>query len=153
MDVNGNGYLSLAEVDKGMRDVVCLPELFDVKPVLIRAFNKAKTMSKSTNEYGDDYVTKSEYRWLLYYLRQYFELWVAFDEIDTDDDRRVGFTEFTAAIPKLEEWGIDMSDPEGSWAACDENGGGMVLFEEFCDWAIQRHLDLQEDDDDDEAEI
>ena len=38
MDVNGNGYLSLAEVDKGMRDVVQLPELFNLKPVLMRAF-------------------------------------------------------------------------------------------------------------------
>merc|ERR1740115_317603 len=62
-DVNGNGYLSLAEVDKGMRDAVELPELFDIKPVLIRAFTKAKTMSKAKNEYGDDYVTKSEFRY------------------------------------------------------------------------------------------
>jgi hypothetical protein len=36
--MNGNGYLSLAEVDKGMRDVVQLPILFQLKPVLMRAF-------------------------------------------------------------------------------------------------------------------
>ena len=41
-DVNGNGYLSLAEVDKGMRDVVQLPTLFGLKPVLMRAFQAAK---------------------------------------------------------------------------------------------------------------
>ncbi len=28
IDVNGNGYLSLAEIDKGIRDVLDLPELF-----------------------------------------------------------------------------------------------------------------------------
>jgi len=38
IDVNGNGYLSLAEVDKGMRDVIKLPILFQLKPVLMRAF-------------------------------------------------------------------------------------------------------------------
>lgn len=38
MDMNGNGYLSLAEVDKGMRDVIRLPTLFELKPVLMRAF-------------------------------------------------------------------------------------------------------------------
>jgi len=38
MDLNGNGILSLAEVDKGMRDVIKLPILFDLKPVLMRAF-------------------------------------------------------------------------------------------------------------------
>lgn len=31
MDMNGNGYLSLAEIDKGIRDVLELPELFDMK--------------------------------------------------------------------------------------------------------------------------
>ena len=25
IDMNGNGYLSLAEVDKGLTDVVCIP--------------------------------------------------------------------------------------------------------------------------------
>ena len=38
MDVNGNGYLSLAEVDKGLRDVLALDEVFDCKPAIMRAF-------------------------------------------------------------------------------------------------------------------
>lgn len=38
MDFNGNGYLSLAEIDKGMRDCVVLPEIFDTKPVMMRAY-------------------------------------------------------------------------------------------------------------------
>jgi len=41
-DVNGNGYISLAEIDKGMRDVVVLPNLFAAKPVLMRAYMAAK---------------------------------------------------------------------------------------------------------------
>ena len=69
IDMNGNGYLSLAEVDKAMRDVICLPEIFDLKPVLMRAFQAAKHKVKTKSEHGEDYVEKREYRWLLYYIR------------------------------------------------------------------------------------
>ena len=69
-DVNGNGIISLAEVDKGMRDVVRLPTLFSLKPVLMRAFNAAKNKVKSKHAYGDDYVSKAEFRFLLKFLRQ-----------------------------------------------------------------------------------
>ena len=72
-----------------MRDVVQLPTLFDLKPVLMRAFQSARTKLKSNNDYGDDYVSRAEFRYLLKYLRQYYEYWVAFDIIDTDDDRRI----------------------------------------------------------------
>ncbi len=41
-DPNGNGVLSLAECDKGIRDVLAIPQLFDMKPVIIRAFTAAK---------------------------------------------------------------------------------------------------------------
>ena len=37
-DPNGNGYLSLAEVDKGIRDILQIDALFDAKKVIMRAF-------------------------------------------------------------------------------------------------------------------
>ena len=33
----------------------------------------------------------------------------------------------------------------------DRDGGGMILFSEFCDWAILAGLDLEDDDDFDEG--
>ena len=141
-DVNGNGYVSLAEVDKGMRDAVNLPELFKLKPVLLRAFNAAKTKLKSKTTHGDDYVTKGEFKYVLLYLRQYYEYWVAFDTIDTNDDRRVTLQEFKQAKGVLQKWGIDMSNPEKMFKEADRDGGGMILFSEFCDWAIKKNLDL-----------
>ena len=33
-DPNHNGYLSLAELDKGIRDILSCDMLFDVKPVI-----------------------------------------------------------------------------------------------------------------------
>ena len=146
MDMNNNGYMSLAEIDKGMRDVIQLPILFDLKPVLMRAFMAAKTKKAATSQYGDDYITKGEYRYLLKFLRQFYEYWLAFECINLDDDRRLSHDEFMDAVPHLEKWGIDMSDPEAQWQQCDTNGEGMVLFIEFCDWANRRSLDLEDDD-------
>lgn len=100
-DVNNNGYLSLAEVDKAMRDILQLPALFNLKPVLMRAFQAAKKKLPAKNPHGDDYVSKAQFRYVLMYLRQYYEYWVAFDEIDKNDDRRISFEEFSKAIPTL----------------------------------------------------
>jgi hypothetical protein len=46
VDINGNGIASLAEVDKAMNDFIRVPSLFALKPVLMRAFNSAKTKGK-----------------------------------------------------------------------------------------------------------
>ena len=69
IDINGNNYLSLAELDKGMRDVIRLPILFDSKPVLMRAFQSARIVLKGKSATDDDFVTPGEYRLLLKYLR------------------------------------------------------------------------------------
>ena len=55
-DPNGNGYLSLAEIDKGIRDVLACDELFNCKPAIMRAYMAAKDHSKSRKRYADDYV-------------------------------------------------------------------------------------------------
>lgn len=152
MDCNGNGLLSLAEVDKGMRDVIKLPMLFDAKPVMMRAFQAAKNKVKSESKHGADFIEKSEYRIFLKYLRQYFEYWVAFSRLDVDHDQRVSQFEFTRAKGDLERWGIDMRDPEAMFKECDKDGKGMILFVEFVEWAIKKNLDLEDDDDDDNSE-
>jgi Ca2+-binding EF-hand superfamily protein len=152
-DPNGNGYLSLAEVDKGLRDVLQLDELFYCKPAIMRAFQAAKgANTNSKAALGDDYVTRSEFRLLLVYLRRYFELWVMFDDIDTDDDRRVSYDEFVQGLSKIETWGVKCYYPDQTFKAIDIDGHGMILFNEFADWGIKKQLDL-EDDDDDEDEV
>lgn len=112
---------------------------------MIRAYNAAKNKSQSRKS-RDDYVERSEYRWLLQYLRQYYEYWVAFDQIDLDSDRRITYKEFDFAMPILERWGIDVSNPQACWRDCDKNGGGVVLFDEFCDWAIKQNMSLPEEE-------
>lgn len=146
IDVNSNGYLSLAEIDKGLRDVIQIPTLFDLKPVIIRSFNAAKKALKAKSSHGDDYVSKAEFKYLLRSLRQHYEYWVAFDKIDITKDRRVSLKEFQAIVPVLNRWGIKISDPALGFKEIDTNHGGFILFDEFCAWAIKKNLDIDEDD-------
>jgi hypothetical protein len=37
-DPNSNGYISLAEVDKGIRDILAIDSIFNAKPAIMRAF-------------------------------------------------------------------------------------------------------------------
>ena len=105
-----------------------LPRLFEAKPVMMRAFQAAKSQLESTNKHGDDYVSKAEFKFLLQYLRQYYEYWVAFNRIDSDSDRRVSKEEFTKAVPTIKKWGIKITDPSKTFAEIDTDKGGMILF-------------------------
>ena len=63
-------YISLAETDKGLRDILKLEEIFDCKPAIMRAFQAAKDAHKNSKaRLGADFVTKPEFRILLEYLR------------------------------------------------------------------------------------
>ena len=77
---------------------------------MMRAFNAAKDCVKSNSIHGANYVEKAEFRYLLKYLRQYFEYWIAFDRIDTDKDQRISFNEFKQAKEIMWNWGINISD-------------------------------------------
>ncbi|KAL3686935.1 hypothetical protein R1sor_013244 [Riccia sorocarpa] len=147
-DPNGNGYLSLSEVDKGIRDVLGLEELFEAKPAIIRAFNAAKSAGKSKSKLGDDFVERSEFRLILLYLRQYFELFEMFETVDTSNDRKISREEFDSGLDKLKNWGLTVSDPEASFNQIDTNQGGSILFAEFADWALKSKIDFEDLDED-----
>ena len=146
---NGNGILSLAEVDKAIRDVLKIDELFDAKPAIMSAFQIAKNCTKSKRgEAGDDYIEWKEFRFFLLSLRQYFEYYEAFNRVDQSADGRISLVEFKDAQAKIEVW-VGKIDPEAEFKKIDTNGGGYILFDEFCKWAISKSLDLEDDIDED----
>jgi len=147
-DPNGNGILSLAEVDKAVRDVLQLDAVFDAKPAIMRAFQSAKDCikSKRTDCSGDDFIEFKEFRYFLSSLRQYFEYYVAFVRCDSNSDHKISKEEFVNAQDKIEAW-VGKIDADASFAEIDTNGGGSILFDEFCKWAIKKNLDLEDDDD------
>ena len=153
IDMNKNGYVSLAEFDRGVRDVLNLPQIFSLKKVLMRAYQASKAKIKGKAKYSKDYVEWLEFRILLVYLRQYFEYYVMFCRIDTSDDFKVNLQEFKKALPTLEKWGIKMKNPEAEFKKIDRNNSGSIMFDEFSEFAIKKNLDLEDDDDFDDCEL
>ena len=150
MDMNGNGFLSLAEFDRGVRDVLNLPEIFKQKKVLIRAFNLAKNKIQGKAKQTGDYVEWLEFRYILIYLRQYLEYYAMFCRLDTSDDFKINLDEFKKGLEKMKTWGINITDPEKEFNSIDQNKSGSIMFEEFAEYAIKKNLDLEDDDDFDE---
>jgi Ca2+-binding EF-hand superfamily protein len=146
-DPNSNGYVSLAEVDRGLRDVLHSDELFHCKPAVIRAFNFAKAKSTGKDKHGPDFLEFREFRLFLQTLRQYFEYYQAFDRIDTGDDNRISKEEFCSKSVKaaIEKWVGPVGDLAAEFDKIDANGGGQILFNEFVDWALEKNLDLEDD--------
>lgn len=54
--------------------------------------------------------------------------------------------EFAQGTSKLKEWGVAVADPAAEFATLDTDNGGKILFAEFADWGIKKHLDLADDD-------
>ena len=153
MDANKNGYLSLAEFDGALRDVLKIPQIFPHKKVIARAYKDAKNKIKGKAKHSDDYVEWLEFRYLLIYLRQYFEYYVMFCRADLSSDFKIKLDEFKKALPKLEKWGVKINDPAAEFKKLDTNGSGSIMFDEFCEFAIQKNLDLEDDDDFDASEL
>eukprot|EP00747_Dinoflagellata_sp_TGD_P213069 gnl/TRDRNA2_/TRDRNA2_86078_c2_seq1.p1 gnl/TRDRNA2_/TRDRNA2_86078_c2~~gnl/TRDRNA2_/TRDRNA2_86078_c2_seq1.p1 ORF type:complete len:493 (-),score=101.48 gnl/TRDRNA2_/TRDRNA2_86078_c2_seq1:163-1641(-) len=125
MDFNGNNIVSLAEIDKL---VVEKYPLLNHKPALMRAY-KATINAPSAD--GDDWVDKKEFKMLLGNLFYFNKIFWVFDSVDQDKDRRLTYQEFKQAMfacgAKVSE-----SEARSDFQKVDKNGGGIILFDEFC---------------------
>jgi Ca2+-binding EF-hand superfamily protein len=133
MDYNGNGVLSLAEIDKAVIEL--WPQL-DNKKVLMRAY-------KAADVNGDGFIGRREFRLLLQYMLYFHRLWDRFDAIDTDHDHRLTLSEFTNGCSSL---GIPVSEDEAAsaFAQMDRDNGGVVRFIEFCVWCARYVVNEQQ---------
>merc|ERR1712166_1474279 len=127
MDFNDNQIVSLAEIDKLM--VQSYP-LLNHKPALMRAYKQ--TCLREGGD-GDAWVEPNEFPQLLVNLFYFNKLFQCFEQVDTDDDRRLDEKEFIEGLDRL---GMNLSDDEAkaSFDDMDSNDGGIVLFDEFCIW-------------------
>lgn len=46
-------------------------------------------------------------------------------------------------MPIIESWGVQISNPEAEFKNADKDGFGKILFNEFCDWAIRKEMQLE----------
>ena len=131
LDVNGNGKVSLAEIDKLM--VYSYPKLNN-KKALMRAYKQTCLMDGGD---GDAWVEPHELPQLLVNLFYFNKLYAAFIDIDRDFDRRLDKNEFYLGAKKL---GLKLSRKQAAaeFAEMDANSGGVVLFDEFCVWYTKK---------------
>ena len=71
-----------------------------------------------------------EFEKLIEYLYYYDRLIKIFEEIDTDDDHRVTFSEFKQGIDLLGEDHADDATLKKQFNSIDKNRGGYILFDE-----------------------
>ncbi|EDQ87244.1 uncharacterized protein MONBRDRAFT_38031 [Monosiga brevicollis MX1] len=138
-DFNGNGGCSLAEIDK----LVTERGLEVAKPALLRAYKKTTLVDGVNN---DAWVERREFRALLRNILLFGKLWDAFDDLDADDDRRIDQDEFTRGLQKL-GCPVNQEEAAAAFADADQNGGGKILFKEFCDYVASTIGVRLEDDD------
>jgi Ca2+-binding EF-hand superfamily protein len=121
-DVNNNNMTSLAELDKMV--VESYPK-FDNKPALMRAYH-------ACDRNGNGFITKAEFKNFFGYLDYFCKLWAKFSLMDDDGDRRISFEEMKRHSQEI--FGRKLSDDAAAvmFNSMDRNGGGKVLFYEFC---------------------
>eukprot|EP01047_Picozoa_sp_COSAG01_P061943 COSAG01_NODE_7801_length_3051_cov_2.077210_2_plen_554_part_00 len=129
MDYNGNGALSLAEIDKA---IVTSYTEYNHKAALQRAYRAADTSE-------DGLIERKEFRKLLHYLVYFNNMWEKFEAIDADGDKRLSLEEFTDGIASLGIADVSELDVQAEFESVSE-AGGHVLFGEFCTWSARRHV-------------
>jgi hypothetical protein len=151
----GKSHLSKSEVTAAKDEGIRLYKLF--YPVYIRAFLDAADIGKNKRVGGtktattDDYVQRSEFRFLNVYLSIYALMYDAFAKVDggsagrsKDDDRRISESELKAAAggfkghPLLGVKMLGMPDSYGNigtiFKLMDADSKGMVLLKEWCEY-------------------
>jgi len=126
LDFNGNNVVSLAEIDKFV--VESYPVL-NHKPALMRAYKKT---IQEMNE-ADEFCHKKDFKCLLGNLFYFNKLFWLFDGVDEDKDRRMTVQEFKMCLVNA---GMQVSEARAQsyFKEIDKNGGGVILFDEFCSW-------------------
>jgi hypothetical protein len=54
-----------------------------------------------------------------------------------DDDRRIDLAEFQAGLSYV-GMSLSAAEAEAEFKSIDKNGGGIVLFDEFCLWYAEK---------------
>jgi len=130
-DYNGNGILSLAEIDKAVIELY--PHLAKDKPAIMRAYKAADTSQ-------DGFIDFKEFGRLIDLLHYYNELFKIFKKLDIDNDRRIDFEEFKKGHELIGITVRSKKELKEKFNEIDENLGGHILFDEFCTYAARVKL-------------
>ncbi|CAG8518141.1 5625_t:CDS:2, partial [Ambispora gerdemannii] len=120
-DYNGNGILSLAEIDKAVIELY--PKLAKDKPAIMRAYKAADTSK-------DGFIDFQEFGRLVDLLFYYNQLFKLFSQLDIDKDRRISFEEFKKGHELMGIHARTKKALKEAFDSIDTNLGGYILFDE-----------------------
>ena len=139
-DRNKSGYLNSAEVERGIRLVMKLPDVFPLERMLKKAFKATKSKIVAMTKYGDDRVSKAEFHYLVQYIKNFYIYWAIFNNLDDDHDKKLSLPEFNQAKHIFEANKIPIPDVKELFNSIDKRQGGFIEFYDFCDWVLtNRH--------------
>jgi len=152
-DPNGILFLSISEIDKGVREILSFSERFLKKDIIKKAFISAKKSGAKRNNSSEELIEKNEFRSFLVFLRQYSEYYEIFELMNSTEDRKITYEEFKTALPIMKNWGVEVDDSKAAFEAIETNDGETVLFDEYCFWAINKNLEMEKDENFDDEEL
>ncbi|CAF1360405.1 unnamed protein product [Didymodactylos carnosus] len=120
---NGNGVLSLAEIDKAI--IRLYPQFANNKPAIMRAYKAADTS-------GNGFVELAEFGKIVDLLHYYNEISQVFQQLDKNKDKRISFNEFKKGYDLLNQDSDDEEALREEFNSIDTNHGGYILFDEVC---------------------
>jgi len=155
MDPNGNGSLSLTEVQAGLPPLLesegtkqrktnetaegLIPGVNDFKPAIKAAFRLARSMGDPSG--GDSAtVDRSEFHGLLVYFRHYLELLALFKKLDDSGDMLLGEEEILPAMSRLAKWDITKELVKHKLKL---ETTGQISFDHFSEWCLRNSGELQ----------
>jgi hypothetical protein len=128
-DSNGNGGLSLAEIDRAI--VADFTQCHN-KPALMRAY-------KAADRDGNGFIGRGEFKKLLHFINYFNGLWMRFESVDPEGDRRLTMEEFGEACVLVGHGMSSDSELRSEFAAAGADGE-VLFFEDFCSWCAHRHV-------------
>ena len=126
----------------GIKNVVKIPDVFPLGPMLKKAFNATKTQVKAITKYGDSYISKQEFPYLLQYIKNYYIYWAIFSSIDVDNDQKLSLAEFNSAKPIFEANKVPIPDVKELFKQIDAGNNGSIDFKEFCHWVLINRIHI-----------
>eukprot|EP00808_Paulinella_micropora_P031729 g24230.t1 len=126
-DFNGNGMLSLAEIDKAAKQMY--PHWHLDTRATIRAM-------KAVDQKGEGYVNRKQFGDFMLQLERMQHYSQIFSKLDVNGDGRISFEEFQTGH---ELAGVPMADDiKKEFMKLDVDRGGFILFAELVDYMIHK---------------
>ena len=136
LDSDGNGIVSLAEVQKL---VITKYPLLNHQQALLRAY--MYTTLRDGGD-GDAFIERHEFIALLRNILYFNKVLSLFDQLDGHHEHKISRAEFKLGCERL---GMAVTDSEVREAFSDPAIGEKMLFNQFCAWIAKAHCPIDED--------